>query len=246
MFIAALAHKYSFPHEPYHINIPDYGNDQPWYQALVAMLDFSDVRQDVTEHIGVVGSSLSRRLRGRTSYHMTRGGTSETSYLMTNSMTSSAMSAPGYQDYDCLPVSDSDGSSSSKNRYGTIDPGNRSRRTSQETSKNDGIKIIKQTQNLKEYTPQYGVPQIVGNYFSQQQPTVHQVQLSAPSMSRSNRSDQNTSKSEAGPSSDIPCAVRKSDSTASDWLSTPTDEFMGIDIKGREINRINYSGDPFT
>lgn len=241
MFIAALAHKYSFPHDPYHINIPDYGQDTSWYSALKALIDLTDVSQDVTEHLGVVGSSLSRRLRGRTAYQMTRGR-SETVYLMTNSMTSSGMSTSqtGYQGYE---QSDSDASTSGlhRNRYGSVEaiPTN--------DNKNDGIKIIKNSQNAREYSPQYGVPKIVGNYFAhKQQPTVHQQPLSTPSPSPYGKSETTTSKSEQEESSAVPCSIRKSDSSTSDWLSTPTDAFMGIDIKGREKDRINFNNDPLT
>lgn len=241
MFIAALAHKYSFPHDPYHINIPDYGQDRSWYSALKALIDLTDVSQDVTEHLGVVGSSLSRRLRGRTAYQMTRGR-SETVYLMGNSMTSSGMSSSqiGYQGYE---QSDSDASTSGlhKNHYGSVEaiPTN--------DTKNDAINIIKNSQNARDYSPQYGVPKIVGNYFThKQQPTVHQQPLSSSSPSHFGKSETTTSKSEQGESSGVHCSVRKSDSDTSDWLSTPTDAFMGIDIKGREKDRINFNNDALT
>lgn len=245
MFIAALGHKYSFPHDPYHINMPNHGYDRPWYSALKALMDLTDVSQDVTEHLGVVGSSLSRRLRGRTAYSMTRGR-SETEYLMTNSMTSSGMTSSqiGYQGYE---MSDSDASTSGlnrNNRYGSVEA------IPTADSKNDGIKIVKNSQNAREYSPQYGVPKVVGNYFAQkQQPTIHQQALASASPShygKSSRSENTTSKSEQEGSSGVACVVRKSDSSTSDWLSTPTDAFMGIDIKGREKDRINFSGDTFT
>lgn len=243
MFIAALAHKYSFPHDPYHINIPDYGNDRSWYSALKALIDISDISQDVTEHLGVVGSSLSRRLRGRTAYQMTRGR-SEQVYLMTNSMTSSGMSQSGYQGYE---PSDSDGSTSNlyRNKYGSVEE------IPSQESKNDGIKIVKNSQNARDYSPQYGVPKIVGNYFAhnKQQPIVHHQTLSSASPSHYGKSETTTTtttKSDQGESSGVQCPVKKSDSAASDWLSTPTDAFMGIDIKGREKDRIKLNDDAFT
>lgn len=57
MFIAAIAHHFSFPHEPYVINIQDYrsSNNRAWYTPFLAMLDVTDVQQDVSDHIGVVG-----------------------------------------------------------------------------------------------------------------------------------------------------------------------------------------------
>ena len=56
MFLAALAHHYSFPHKDFHIVIPLYShpNSGSWYNRLLTMLDISDVQQDVSEHIGVV------------------------------------------------------------------------------------------------------------------------------------------------------------------------------------------------
>uniref|UniRef100_A0A6E8VU88 Organic solute transporter ostalpha n=1 Tax=Anopheles coluzzii TaxID=1518534 RepID=A0A6E8VU88_ANOCL len=95
MFLAALAHHYSFSHHPYVLNIPvgliargsingssatggggsgaAGSGSQPWYSGLLTMLDISDVRQDVSEHLGEVGSSLSRRFRGRAVYDMAPG-----------------------------------------------------------------------------------------------------------------------------------------------------------------------------
>lgn len=266
MFIAAIAHKYSFPHEPYHINIPDYGNDRTWFSALAAMWDVRDVQQDVTEHLGVVGSSFVRRLRGRSSYHLTRG-TSETDHLMSNNINTLSSSQSLYQgngqNYNITSASDSDVSTASttKNHYGAV-AGNVDHLTmakandmTQIHGKNDGINIIKQSQKAKDYSPQYGVPQIVGNYFTQQQhPLTHQQPLSSASSSmryeRSSRSDNTTSKSEMGfdersdGAAGIDNNMKKSDSAASDWLSTPNDEFMGIDVKGIEKDRITFKGDP--
>lgn len=243
MFIAAVAHKYSFPHEPFHINIPDYGNDRTWYNAFAAMWDMSDVQQDVTEHLGVVGSSLSRRLRGRTAYHLTRG-TSETDHLI-------SPNAYSYQGTNYLFNSASDSESSTatmpsttKNRYGAVEAENTSnsdRKTS--IGHHDGINIVKQTHTTKEYSPQYGVPKILGNYFQQQQPA--SSASSSMQYDRSTRSD-NTSKSESVQNSSTTGGIdiKKSDSMQSDWLSTPTDELIGIDVKGKEKDRINFRIEP--
>uniref|UniRef100_A0A182S8V9 Uncharacterized protein n=1 Tax=Anopheles maculatus TaxID=74869 RepID=A0A182S8V9_9DIPT len=95
MFLAALAHHYSFSHQPYVLNIPvgliargsingssagggtstgsGGGALQSWYYGFLTMLDLSDVRQDVSEHLGEVGSSLSRRFRGRAVYDLAPG-----------------------------------------------------------------------------------------------------------------------------------------------------------------------------
>ncbi|KFB39473.1 hypothetical protein ZHAS_00006967 [Anopheles sinensis] len=94
MLLAALAHHYSFSHRPYErilppnlmvagsINgsssgapggAPGSGGGPSWYSGFLTMLDLSDVRQDVSEHLGEVGSSLSRRFRGRAIYQMAPG-----------------------------------------------------------------------------------------------------------------------------------------------------------------------------
>jgi len=89
MFLAALGHQYSFPHDPFHINVPNYDYDSRrngWVRAFLAMMDISDVTQDVGEHIGYVGSSLSRRFRGRSDYHTARGRNSESEYLVNSQL----------------------------------------------------------------------------------------------------------------------------------------------------------------
>ena len=69
------------------------------------MWDISDVHSDIKEHIGVVGSSLSRRIRGRNSYKEYPGSVSErTSLLPENSGPSSPGSfdnapAPSFSQY---------------------------------------------------------------------------------------------------------------------------------------------------
>lgn len=262
MFIAALAHKYSFPHEPYHINIPDYGNDRTWFNSLSQMWDMSDVRHDVSEHLGVVGSSLSRRLRGRTAYHLTRG--TETDHLMSSNLNLGATSSCYQVGFNS--ASDSDVSTiGNKNHYGALHSSD-DRMTSNDDivpvhMKHDGINIVKQNQKSKDYSPQYGVPKVLGNYFAQQtrstQLTNNAMQSSATSSKyeRSN-SDNTTSKSESGfdllafdkteneEPSNAGGTMKKSDSTASDWVSTPTDDFMGIDLKSIEKDRTNFKRDP--
>lgn len=266
MFIAAIVHKYSFPHEPYHINIPDYGNNQTWFSSLSQMWDMSDVRHDVTEHLGVVGSSLSRRLRGRNAYYLTRG--TESAYLMSNNEATSSGYQNGYNyTRQTSAASDSDGSTSTvghKSQYGALySSDDRIAMTPNDDivpvhMKPDGINIVKQNPKSKDYSPQYGVPKVLGNYFA---PTLAQnaMQSSASSSKydRSSRSDNTVSKSESGfdllafdktESEEQPAstsgAMKKSDSTASDWLSTPTDDFMGIDLKGIERDRSHFRRDP--
>lgn len=250
MFIAALAHKYSFPHKPYHINIPNYGNDRTWFNSLAPMWDFTDVQQDLTEHIGVVGSSLSRRFRGRTAYQLTRG-TSETDRLMTNNANPGPLSSyQGHSYARSHSASDSEGSvTAHTNQYGAMTSSD-DRLAGYSSSdnlapvhskyRNDGISI--RNQKTKDYSPQYGVPQVLGNYFAQQPRTAQNATQSSASSSRyepSTRSENTTSKSESGfdlsaydRAANRTIAMKKSDSMASDWLSTPTDDFLGIDVKG--------------
>lgn len=260
MFIAALAHKYSFPHQPYHINIPNYGNERTWFSSLAPMWDITDVQQDLSEHIGVVGSSLSRRFRGRTAYHLTRGTESER--LVSNN----ANLGSGYQGgYNISNASDSDGSNA--NHYGAMSSSDD--RIAIHSSddlvpvhskyKNEGISI-KPSQKTREYSPQYGVPQVLGNYFTQQ-PRITQNATQSPASSsrydQSTRSENTTSKSDnttsgfdlsaydkAANKSVYPAVMKKSDSTASDWLSTPTDDFVGIDVRGVEKDYSNFRRDP--
>ncbi|XP_054741665.1 transmembrane protein 184C isoform X1 [Anastrepha obliqua] len=88
MFIAAVAHIYSFPHHPFHINSPQYWNNpnHNWCRAFLSMMDISDMQQDVTEHLGVVSSSISRHFQGRSNYQPlsrgTRRSSGETEYLI--------------------------------------------------------------------------------------------------------------------------------------------------------------------
>lgn len=88
MFLAAVAHHYSFPHKPFHINVPNYdATNRGFLNALMTMLDISDVTDDLGEHIGVVGSSFARRLQGRGNYyHVPRGRVGERDYLITDQM----------------------------------------------------------------------------------------------------------------------------------------------------------------
>nr|XP_022904394.1 transmembrane protein 184C [Onthophagus taurus] len=69
MCMAAIAHHYSFSYKPYIRP----GSSQSCCTAFFAMLDVSDVHRDIQEHLGIVGSSISRRIRGRSMYTMTRG-----------------------------------------------------------------------------------------------------------------------------------------------------------------------------
>ncbi|XP_046748783.1 transmembrane protein 184C [Diprion similis] len=90
MFLAAVAHHYSFSYKPF-VNL---AQSQVWWDAFRAMWDVSDVHNDIKEHLGVVGSSLSRRIRGRSSYHQTWGSATERTSLLPQAQVPSAQSAP--------------------------------------------------------------------------------------------------------------------------------------------------------
>lgn len=81
------------------INIPNYnpnfGRERTWFNSLAPMWDLNDVREDLSEHINVVSTSLSRRFRGRSSYHMTRGTSSETDRLVINKVNLGSTSYQG-------------------------------------------------------------------------------------------------------------------------------------------------------
>ncbi|KAJ8913950.1 hypothetical protein NQ315_015188 [Exocentrus adspersus] len=70
MCLAAIAHHYSFSYEPY--ERPGVQN-QSCCAAFLAMWDISDVHSDIREHLGIVGSSISRRIRGKSMYSIPRG-----------------------------------------------------------------------------------------------------------------------------------------------------------------------------
>ncbi|XP_023938212.1 transmembrane protein 184C [Bicyclus anynana] len=70
MFLAAIAHHYSFSYRPF---VTSHDESTSCLGSFLAMWDVSDVKRDISEHLGVVGSSFSRRLRGKSMYHMARG-----------------------------------------------------------------------------------------------------------------------------------------------------------------------------
>ncbi|CAK1551965.1 unnamed protein product [Leptosia nina] len=89
MFIAAIAHHYSFSYKPY---VSPLDPSPSCLGSFLAMWDVSDVKRDISEHLGVVGSSFSRRLRGKSMYHMTRG-CDESSRLVNEQVPSSSAPA---------------------------------------------------------------------------------------------------------------------------------------------------------
>jgi hypothetical protein len=56
MFLAAIAHHYAFSYKPY-VNLA--AAQPPCCKNFLSMWDVSDVRQDVSEHIGVISQTVS-------------------------------------------------------------------------------------------------------------------------------------------------------------------------------------------
>lgn len=73
------------------------------------MWDVSDVHNDIKEHLGVVGSSLSRRIRGRSAYQQAWGSATERTSLLpetiavTASRSAPACSFSGYHTAETGP-----------------------------------------------------------------------------------------------------------------------------------------------
>lgn len=62
----ALAHQYSFPYKTFQIN--DVNVDGNWFKNFISSLDVDDVRQDISEHFGVVGDRIAGTFRSQPSY----------------------------------------------------------------------------------------------------------------------------------------------------------------------------------
>lgn len=95
MCMAAVAHHYSFSHKQY-INED---SSQNCCQAFLAMWDVSDVQHDIQEHLGIVSSSISRRIRGRSMYNFARGS-DESANLVSRPSTSAPTDMGLYQNDD--------------------------------------------------------------------------------------------------------------------------------------------------
>lgn len=220
------------------------------------MFNISDIQQDVSEHFGVVGSSLSRRLRGRSSYHMARGSsggasTSEAEYLIQPN-NAPVVSQQCYQAGQAYTgnVNAVTNTATAKNRYGAFDAPSGTNSIASSKYQGDGINIVKQSTTSKDYSPQYGAPKMSGNFF------LPSNSVSSNSTRNEKSTSENTTSTKSGETftglttgggGAIGGIIRKSDSTTSDWLSTPTDEMLGIDVKGLEKDRIIYNtGDPKT
>lgn len=211
MFFAALAHQFSFPHEPFHINVPNYDYDtrrNGWLHAFLAMMDISDVTQDVGDHIHVVSSSLTRRIRGRTAYNMARGRNSESEYLVPSNLGYQAAGGGGFG-------GTGSGSSGKFGRYGAME--------------SKYVNIVKQPPKDDGF--------VNANYYSINCP----VQPAASSIMQSSQaSDMTTSYStEPSVSEAPPATVKKSESNTTDRFDDD-DDFIGINVKGKGQDHINY------
>ncbi|XP_017770808.1 PREDICTED: transmembrane protein 184C [Nicrophorus vespilloides] len=98
MCLAAIAHRYSFSYKPY---LRSGYDSQSWITAFLAMWDISDVQRDITEHLGIVGSSISRRIRGRSMYTLAKGD-DEWANLVTKPATSAPAGGLYQNDSDAL------------------------------------------------------------------------------------------------------------------------------------------------
>ncbi|KAJ3659490.1 hypothetical protein Zmor_011177 [Zophobas morio] len=115
MCMASIAHHYSFSYEPY----ARAGLHQSCCQAFLAMWDISDVHSDIQEHLGIVSSSISRRIRGRSMYTIPRGDNEYANLVSPQHGAASAPSSGFYQNnYDDVVVN-----------YGAV--------SSSQTTKND-------------------------------------------------------------------------------------------------------------
>ncbi|CAG9832308.1 unnamed protein product [Diabrotica balteata] len=97
MCLAAIAHHYSFSYEQY-LMPGSPSRNQSCCSSFLAMWDISDVHTDIREHIGIVSSSISRRIRGRSMYSIPRG---EDEYAnLVSSRGAHSMPNPGYYQND--------------------------------------------------------------------------------------------------------------------------------------------------
>uniref|UniRef100_A0A182W7A1 Organic solute transporter ostalpha n=1 Tax=Anopheles minimus TaxID=112268 RepID=A0A182W7A1_9DIPT len=292
MFLAALAHHYSFSHHPYVINIPvgliargsingssaggagggggaSAGASQPWYYGFLTMLDLSDVRQDVSEHLGEVGSSLSRRFRGRAVYDLAPGSSrtcdmnisgSEREFLVPQVAGSNLLASQCYQ--SGLYYSATGTGTGVSQLY----PGGQSKPSGSGTIGNpkygaldSGISIVRPKVEKLVETPNEGAPPKEMNIFNQF-PSTKALNLTLsktpsyenlislktdadPTTSRGTKTQagkQRSSNNSNSESSSSQRLMQRSESNGSDWLSTPDDE-LGIDVKGISTDNININ-----
>ncbi|XP_025830833.1 transmembrane protein 184C-like [Agrilus planipennis] len=95
MCMAAVAHHYSFSYKPYVTS----DSSPSCCSAFLAMWDISDVQRDISEHINIVSSSISRRIRGRSTYNLAKGN-DEYANLMSKTSSSAPIDLGLYQSED--------------------------------------------------------------------------------------------------------------------------------------------------
>uniref|UniRef100_A0A1B6DCU8 Transmembrane protein 184C n=2 Tax=Clastoptera arizonana TaxID=38151 RepID=A0A1B6DCU8_9HEMI len=88
MFLAAIAHHYSFSHKPYIDGIVE---NKSLCAAFLAMWDVSDVHSDMKEHFGIVGNKISYLNRS------IRGQWSENTPLFVDTPSAESQNESGYQ-----------------------------------------------------------------------------------------------------------------------------------------------------
>lgn len=79
MFLAAIAHHYTFSYKPY-VDITE--EQQGCCFAFLHMWDISDVRRDFAEHINVIGATVRRRVGGNNQYDKVGGKNEEKTSLL--------------------------------------------------------------------------------------------------------------------------------------------------------------------
>jgi hypothetical protein len=89
MFWAAIAHHFAFSHTPF---VDPSSQTRSFCESFLRMWDVSDVQQDIQEHFGVVGSSLSRRIRGQQSQYQSIPTSDERTRLVSASDSESGAS----------------------------------------------------------------------------------------------------------------------------------------------------------
>ncbi|XP_050101134.1 transmembrane protein 184C [Anopheles aquasalis] len=265
MLLAALAHHYSFSHRPYQLNYPvssiaigsiNGSSSGPWYSAFLNMLDLSDVRQDVSEHFGEMGSSLSRRLRGRNIYQEARSsgrdcdmaypGTEREFLVPPGGSGSNLLGSQCYQSgmyYNTgAPQLLTGGSgkggpnASNQQRYGAFESGisiARPKPVKLVDTPNEGApkepNIFNQFPSAKNLNLELSKTPSYENLLSLKSEATTSSDRGGKGRSKKRTTDGGASNSDY--STINPRVERSESNNGSDWLSTPDDE-LGIDVQG--------------
>lgn len=87
------------------------------------MWDISDVHDDIREHFGIVGSTLTRRIRGRSAYRYTWDNVDEHSALLSESSSgtrSAPTSSSGYHTIETIDPNNVDTNEHSQDNNNTL------------------------------------------------------------------------------------------------------------------------------